>query len=212
MGLILEYPLTYIQLKKPATAVPHLCVIYIFMQHFTMPPQSCRRHIFHCCSSIAIFKTCYRSHTTLHHHSHTHTLIVILLQIWITVKSHEPCRSKPWVSSKHRICLDVYSSNCYHSKFCDKVTAVISYTCPSMTLFHILKVKFRWTSHNVSMTKLLLPWRQLNSSRKHLIGVHLNIILNTKNAVEGRVLPITVVKLKPLKGKFEGKCPASFVC
>ena len=112
-----------------------------------MPPQSCRHHIFHCCSSIAIFKTCHCSHTTLHHHSHTHTLIVILLQIWITVKSHEPCRSKPWVSSKHRICLDVNSSNCYHSKFCDKVTAVISYTCPSMTLFHILKVKFRWTSN-----------------------------------------------------------------
>ena len=40
----------------------------------------------------------------------------------------------------------------------------------------------------------------------------LNFILNTKNAVEGRVLPITVVKLKPLKGKFERTCPASFVC
>jgi len=102
VGLILEYPLTYIQLKKPATAVPHLCVIYIFMQHFTMPPHSCRGHIFHCCSSMAVFKTCYCSHTKLHHHSRTHTFIVILLQIWITVKSREPCRSKPWVASKHR--------------------------------------------------------------------------------------------------------------
>ena len=179
-----------------------------------MPPQSCRHHIFHCCSSIAIYKTCHCSHTTLNHHSHTHTLIVILRtsdlnygQITWTMSLKTLSFIKTpylsWCQFQQLLSLQILRQS---------YTAVISYTCPSMTLFHILKVKFRWMSNNVSMTKLLLSWRQLNSSRKHLIGIHLNIILNTKNAVEGRVLPITVVKLKPLKGKFEGKCPASFVC